>query len=951
MDEIENENVVIVDNVIATVRPEDLFMKPKESENAIIVCDASGSVANEFIVNNTIFSKFEQIVNDLPHTNFHIVFWNSDRQDNSSSFPGGIMKLPFVVTKKTLHACFDTVKNKIKNNCLTFPHLGFENIYDWLKAKFSPTVYFLTDGEIGYTNCSSYESNQLKSKLANAIKNLSDNNPDLQIIILSVESKIRNFNIVEGLQSAAGSDVYNVIHSNNLTGKIRLFKSYTPNHLNGHVHIDKIRAPAGCVPFRDNYFSIININLFIQYIREEIQKVKQNEDELIRLIQDLTASLSSIIKDKPSRYRSNILSLFCCMFNDTVVDSTIVSFLMTDSIEKETKGSADLFASYRSNLNNLYKKADQLLLQNVANALSIQSEFITFPLGNVILTGDNSIAFENMSFGRQMYYSSAVRVDNKLVPIFPFGGFMTGMISEQCLRQWTRSVFSQMFPGVNAKSDDILYCVLQIILQTVLSPTIPDNVKEVYKLLGLVMLRKKRLNTNVTELDNLRNGEPFIPNDGNVNPFNMGMQKIAIKLGFNVKPMTMWYILCVGLGDKMVCRKQYYHCKADVTSDFPDLNTDPDMGGDQALLNVLSGQNVQVFNHYRLPTQYEYICPVTLESTNVTGGYAFLPHNNINLMQCKPQQVLSISGYKSLLMNPATSLCPVCYTNLSQMNFAMIGPKIDSKQESIFPPDCIDVFCASGASNVSRYGASRYDASKYDENQKLASLDQRVTSLEKKESQKSSDLNVKGTLIVLRGVVGCGKTTISQKISDYCKTNNIHCIVEGMDKYLQKGYNFKQAGDVIKANILSLNDVRDKRIVVIIDTCGEKHQPNNVFGVNFKAAKWNIIKHTPNFNEGIDNLKQYLSWSLRNVLQRKIHSPETSYYLNPVSAGLATCIKVHKQKATSLFVKKYVKYPELLLENTFSVENAIAQLNPEADVYAARVLARPDEGFLTWKFT
>lgn len=935
--------------IVAVVRPEDLFMKPKESDNAIIICDASGSVASEYVKNTTIFSKFEQIIDGLPHTNFHILFWNSDRESNSSEFPRGIMKLPFIVTKKTLHACFEATRIKITNSCLTFPHLGFENISDWLKEKFSSTVYFLTDGEIGYGACNLYELAELKRKLAGAIKNLSDNYPDLQINIMSVENKVRNFNIVEGLKSAAGSDVYNVVHDNSLTGKIRLFKSYTPNYLNGHVHIDKIRAPAGCVPFKENYFSIMNLNLFIQYISEQIQALKQNEDGLIRLIQDLTTSLSSIIKDKPARYRSNILNLFCCMFNGTVIDSTIVNFLLTDSIAKESKGSADLYASYRANLNNLYKKADELLLQNVASALSIQSEFITFPLNNTILTGDSSTPFEIVSFGRQTYKSSAVKVDGKLVPIFPFGGFMNGMISEQCLRQWTRAIFSQMFSSVNVKSDDILYLVLQIILQTVLSPTVPDRVKEAYRLLGLVMFRKKRLNTNITELDNLRNGQPFVPNDGNIDPFNAGMYKVANKLGLTVKPMTMWYILCAGLGDKVVCRKQFYHCRADITTDFPELNADPDVGGDQALLATLSGQPIPVFTHYQLPTQLEYVCPVTCANTSDVGGYAFLPHNNINRMQCRPQQVLSISGYNRLLSNPATSLCPECFTNLGQKNFAMVGPKIESVRATIFSPECPDTFSASvqafGQTFGQTFGQAFGYAPKYGDERKEPQMSKAAS-----KSGPADGLTVKGTLVVLRGTVGSGKTTYAQKISDFCLVNNIHCITEGVDKYSQKGYDFKRAANTIKANILGLNKITDKQLVVVIDTSGEKHQLNNVFGVNFQTAGWTVIKHSPNFKEGVDNFEQYLSWSLRNVLQRKIHGPDTSYYLNPVSAGLATCIKVHTQKATSLFVKGKTKFPQLFLVAPVTSEQAIAYLTSAADVYAARLLEQPDEAFTTWKF-
>src|SRR3990167_8009573 len=140
---------------------DSFFKSPESGENAILLVDASGSVLSMFH-GTTIFQQFEQLIMNLPEFNFHIIFWNSDM--SGCGFPHGIIKLPFIVTKTTLHQAFLMAQQKIDNSCLTFPHLGFENISDWLTEDFSRKVYYITDGQIGYGSISTYESQCLKNK-------------------------------------------------------------------------------------------------------------------------------------------------------------------------------------------------------------------------------------------------------------------------------------------------------------------------------------------------------------------------------------------------------------------------------------------------------------------------------------------------------------------------------------------------------------------------------------------------------------------------------------------------------------------------------------------------------------------------------------------------------------------------------------------------------------------
>jgi len=173
----------------------------------------------------------------------------------------------------------------------------------------------------------------------------------------------------------------------------------------------------------------------------------------------------------------------------------------------------------------------------------------------------------------------------------------------------------------------------------------------------------------------------------------------------------------------------------------------------------------------------------------------------------------------------------------------------------------------------------------------------------------------------------------------------MHVLIEGMDKYSQSGYDFKTAASMIKNNIIALNNCT-KKMVVVIDTCGESFDPTSVFGVNFKSANWNIISHTPNFNK--DKLEQHLAWSLRNVLQRGNFSKDTQYYLNPISATFKVCIDVHAKKAKKIFNK----IPQLFKKQPQSLQGAINELNDRANQYNEYLTSNNDkfEEYKNWDY-
>lgn len=469
----------------------ELFANHTIDHQTILLIDASGSVMQNKFNDTLIFDQMKKIIDTFEETEYRVIFWNSDMK-TQEPFVNGVYKLPFVVKKSTLEQTFLFIRKSINQYCLTFPHLAFNNISDeWISNKSSvqrAKIYFITDGEMGFGSITTNEKNNLKVQLSESIKKLFAKYNNIQLNIVTVEPKIMDFTQIETLQKAAGCDVYNVIMENRLTKYITKFISYTPNNSDGFVHISKNIPPAGYVPFGDKYFSEMRTNEFVKYIADLISKTK-GENELLQIVQNLSSTLCTLTKDKPPHAIKGIISTFCGLFNNTVLDIMFVQFILTDAVEKENAGMANIFATYRSKLQDLYKQANDLLQKNVKDAIGTNESFLTLPINDKIVSGHYRLVDRNVTMDKTIFQQACITINNILVPIIPFEYGNSSLMNEQCLRQWTRLLIHKMY-GVNALEDIVIYIVLAIVLKVILSD-VNDEVKNSYRKLGMTMLKKR----------------------------------------------------------------------------------------------------------------------------------------------------------------------------------------------------------------------------------------------------------------------------------------------------------------------------------------------------------------------------------------------------------------------------------------------------------------------------
>jgi hypothetical protein len=435
----------------------------------------------------------------------------------------------------------------------------------------------------------------------------------------------------------------------------------------------------------------------------------------------------------------------------------------------------------------------------------------------------------------------------------------------------------------------------------------------------------------MTELSRLENGDIPCPNNKTVKDFHIIMETVKSIIGIQCKPMTLWYAICLAMKNEQMITKQFIHCSESINEDFPDMQNCAE------LLEKIKDSVVSV-GVKAMPgnLHLDYKCVITLNDCSHEGGYRFSPHGN-STPQCHPIFVLSKAGHKSLLEQPVI-MCPVCYTNLTYDDFDAIEPLVEPTDD-MFGDDFVNPFkevpVIQAAKPFNHSNASAFNRSSLSAQPEPANAST-------------------GTLILMKGAVGAGKTTFSNKLQKLVEEKGMTCINEGVDKYCRTGMPMPSALYEIKQKFKSLDYADCATTVVIVDTCGDA-SPNykNMFGYDF--SKWTKITVTPNLEHHCakELIPQYMAWSLRNVLNRELHTSTSDYWLNPESATTKICVNVHSKKCKIVFGKKtkHIIPPDMVLDKStvmeFIEENANAyktyiDKNIDMDDEVQKIMAKID---------
>lgn len=884
--------------------------------NAVLLVDFSGSTSAKFDKHITVLEKMVELCCTLDYETYNLVCWNS-YTSNYGKFIGGQVIIPFNINRNSLYNTFIAITNAGSSGGSTQPHLGFMGMKSqWFNK--DTDIIFVTDGQID----SDVQSRDLFVKEIKKLKH--------QLTIIAVENIIRDNSQVENFNNSVGGDIYRIIQENGLTKYVSKFISYNP--VGSLVQINKTTAPPGFVVYGDKYFDILRLPEFIEYLKTELNaepvveydaKVESNVEsdtnvaldnssninnnlvnnvntdlnrKQLEIAQKLSTTLEILTRDKPARLVRDIISTFSRLFT---IDHNLIEYIITGAIEQEKRGSAFVYADYRQNLKNLFSQANNLLESNVKNAIGLSGmrNFISL-MNNRILTGVSDLVEESVSTNGKNYPFAGY---TNYLPVFPAMDEKTQLTSmqDQCLRQWIRIVYSRIH-NYNPLADEIIYLVLGDMYR-VCNSEVPEIIKENMKQLAYCILRKKRLNTNQTELDKLLSGDLPIPNSGRYEDFEKYMQIVKTKLGVDCHILQLWYHICKTLNDELA-EKQRVHCAKFMNYinnfDLPETS--------KVIVDEISVESYDV----------DFTCIISCENLIGKGGYKFNPHVGF-AGRCAPKYLISAESKEALISRNILK-CPVCYKIMDPNDMTFVESQFvynipdyyKSNNEFMKIQQLNNYGQNYGNNNRNNNGQNNYLQLNNEQNNYLQLNNGQNKYLQNNYLQNNGNNNVQnrdnvlknangktGKLVIMKGVVGSGKSTLSQRINQQVTSRGGMCIVTGTDKYCLQGMNIRDAVFAVNRELENIRYINNDDLVVVIDTCGEryKNERSYVFNINFNG--WTHYVLWPNLDR--TDLQGYFAWSLRNVLSRTRPNQSDNYYLWPFD--VEKCKKIHKVKCGSLF--------------------------------------------------
>lgn len=948
---------------------ETLFERPVQTtQPTIVLVDASGSVRNQFEKNNTdtVFDVLQRVALELPPPH-RLVFWNSDEHSGRapvvdhahlSFFNRGVKVIPFIVeatvregtSESPLQQMFALVKRSITQKCLTYTHLAFDAIPDsWFSKEQITNVVLLTDGQIGYQNIPLHDKQRLKDRLASSIRTMLDRHSMARLSILTVEPSDEDYTTssMETLMRSAGSDVYQVVCNEQLSGRIVEFVSYNRTHPKGHVHLKQTIAPPGFIPFRSGYFSPIKLWKFFQHVEHLIE----SESDTMRILQDLVPALSVYLAMQSSCVADTTLQRFSALFSKSGLDPLIINFILRDAINSEKTGEAQLLTSYRERNKRLYQQADEILRTDTKNAVHLNERFMTLPIGQTIVSGSHRLveATWTPDRGKPFRRSAAQLVpgdDKSLTPVLPLTQAEWSPMMEQCVRQWVRQVVAAQY-GVHVTSDTIIYVALGL---NALAAAMDDvEMRDMWQRIATVMWRKKRKGGDDTELDNVVAGNlPITSHDTNMTEFQRNISFVGtriLKLDRGINPLTTWCALVEAwMPGSNVIDMQRRHCLESIKGDFPER------GDDEPVLPLLRAHFGIVLERWDVPVErsLDFACPITLEDCSQKGGWVFRPHLSEGGFTCNPISVFSTEGRDDMVSVVGRCMCPVCYAPLGADDFESVRALKDLPPPPTLWSDVVNPFVkvevvprttgrASGPS--SSYSSSSYSSSSSSPSSSSSSSSFRGYA---SASAPISDIKrppFKGILVNMKGAVGAGKSTLAALLKTTLEEKGYHVFMYSSDHFALQGNSIGAAVGMVKSAMRrDLWSCAPNRVVVIIDTCGDKGGFRNIFGVDFTL--WNRLDYWANLDRS--NTKGYMAWTLRNVLQRGTPSVRDHFYLTPESAGVGTCISVHQRKCRGVLGKKTARMLGSMRGVLDAKSTVLESIRKEADQYA-ETLKSPQE--------
>jgi len=521
---------------------------------------------------------------------------------------------------------------------------------EWINRKTKQRdIYIITDGLI----C---DNDNLIHK---SLKKLFGSGIDIYIITFE-----NNYNDYYSIEMNVGTDLYNKIFEGNMTKHVKKFLSY--NNIYSEKPFINLYNPTVSpneAPFRNSVFRVDKINEFFKYIEKLIKEL--NSKEMNKLTHELSLTIYYLIKDKPNTAQNNIIDLFCKLFknNDDYINIRKSIF---NEIENHRCGNSSTYSTF--NKKKAFKKAQLELYNNTLESITstINDKCISFTT-NCIFIVDTKLVKHNIILYGNNYNNSCFKYNQYTIPVLPMKMIRENDI-DQNIRGWIRNNVSIMY-NTNPVSDDTIWMYIFLFIFPLLLSNIPDDIKEIFKIVINIILDRTRYQKNITEREFLLKNRPT-SNSGYEKEFDNILYNCMKILNIKMEPLSFWYSFLKVFNDPILIQAQKEFCRKYLNIDKLD---------DKNICDVIKSKLLVEYKIIDLSNNYDYTCPISNINTCNEGGYAY-PMHMLGDIECNPKCVLSKDEYE--LVKNYCIPCPIC-DEMIDSNKLIEVPKINTENINI----------------------------------------------------------------------------------------------------------------------------------------------------------------------------------------------------------------------------------------------------------------------------
>jgi hypothetical protein len=674
-----------------------------------------------------------------------------------------------------------------------------------------------------------------------------------------------------GAENMAGMDIYDILKDNKLTNRITEFVLHTSLEDGRELFSNKI-VPPGFIGFRSQMFNLAREDEFFAFISNEITNC--HDETIYDTVRHCSTTVASIIKARGlcSNLSNNLMYSYANLFKMFEPEPTV------DIICE------DLISSF---------------IKSVKNTLGNQSELSTS------FTTDRKKFFEEANGFLSKSVKEAIGTSSIMGYSFPLNNIIYSVTMASVISGISREMPYSCYTDEHGISTPILpetrrigkmtnQCMRQYVRACMVKLhgfKVQSEQSKFGPLVYMTMayfsdipisIKRMYVDMSICMLQKTLTGIDITELEhlrkGNThsskNWVNELQEVVNLLSGTTISAKVVWFVICNILNEQLGDTILSQNQYIHVKHDVPNPEKWMELC---STFSKLKYEEIKTDNH-------EYICPFTHENTS-SGGFSILSHpwnKPTSTTQCSPNMViLNDPDLMGMLVVNDHFNCPVCRAKLHR-----------NKLE--FVQKC------------------------------------EVTS-----SLPSVQLKYTCGVVILKGPIGCGKTTMTKKLVElltprgkvHVVSNDTHCV-----RLIKSGVNPKavsgQASKLV-TDELSKFIAQPGSKFVIVDICNERHKDGSVFNVSMPTTIWTYSTIYVNINPDTTPLpmfNNYFAWCLLHVLART-ESGMGDYWLNPESAGFHVCKKVLSDKVNALFPGKY-NLPQV---NT--TEEAIEKLTSMSTAY------------------